>query len=210
MKNSKINKYIAVTILLGLAAFVSSNLIAKTYKWVDDHNQTHYGQTPPDDPNIQAEVVRMPSSVTRDGNSDNNGGTTDLHQLTSTMDAAQAAQLLKEQREKDLATIADHNCLEAKKQLQSLQTTTGRGDRVSIVDANGQKRFLLPDERAAYTAKARLDVEKYCSKSNESNAGKPQNSLNENNAVQPNATPTSTTSNPPVHTSPQFISSPTK
>jgi len=154
-------------ILLVAALAFSTGAAAQTYKWKDANGRTRYGDTPP--PGVDATPLRgAPASgyappPAPAGDAKNDKGEKADKPLTPEQafekrqkERAEADQ--KAAQERAQAEAKRQNCEVAQTQLRLLQS----GQRVSTINAAGEKVFLDDEQRGAEMARAQKSVSDWC------------------------------------------------
>lgn len=144
--------------LLLILLLCNTNVLATSYKWVDENNHTHYSEQPP--PNKKAKVLTSVS-----------GGSNAAASSPATPKtiAERAAELDKAKLvKKDVADKAAQkqayddalkaNCDGARRNLAALKD----GIRLVEMDANGERSYMTDDQRQQKTAKAQQDIQENC------------------------------------------------
>ncbi|HYL24076.1 MAG TPA: DUF4124 domain-containing protein [Burkholderiales bacterium] len=145
-----------LAILLALA--LSGAATAQTYKWTDSNGKVQYGDTPPGD---ATNVTRLR------GPTSGSAPAAEPASKDKPLTPEQAFQ--KRQRERDEAdqkaaqerAQAEQkraNCEQARASLRQLES----GQRVSTVNAAGERVFLDDDQRAGQLARAQKSVAEWC------------------------------------------------
>jgi hypothetical protein len=163
-------------LILSLALAFSGGAAAQLYKWKDANGRTRYGDTPP--PGVNATQLRngpasgyappsAPESEARDEKNDKsekNGKAAKEEKLTPEQafqkrqkERAEAEQ--KAQKERAEADMKRQNCQAAQTQLRLMES----GQRVSTLNAAGEKVFMDDAQRAAETSRAQKAVSDWCS-----------------------------------------------
>ena len=148
--------------LLLMLLLCSTNAISASYKWVDEHNQTHYSEQPPAN-NKKAKL--LPSTPNP---STNDSPASSAPAAPKTI-AEQAAELKNKQlakkeaadkaaKEQADAETRTSNCALAQQNLRTLES----GVRIPIYDANGQRSYMEDDQRQQRIAKAQQQIGTYC------------------------------------------------
>lgn len=153
--------------LLAALAFAGAAL-AQQYKWVDKDGKVRYGDVPP--PGVKATPLRAPArpatSPAADAKGAKDKGDKPSGPLTP---AQQEAEFRKRQieaqkaQEKDAKAAEEErsrreNCQTAQDHLRVIES----GQRMSRVDAKGERVFLDDDQRAAEGVRARKAVSDWC------------------------------------------------
>jgi len=129
----------ALLSFLGTFAFADNNS-GKIYSWVDAKGITHYGENPPKDTPSRKLNARTGHSDPVD------------YETTEK----------KETKQEDKATASSpspERCQLARNNLKVLQTSP----RVKTTDANGENRYMTPDEMQAQVATMQEIITEECS-----------------------------------------------
>ena len=147
-----------LAILLALA--FSGAATAQTYKWTDSNGKLQYGDTPPGD---ATNVTRLKGSSAGSPPAATPAPAGKDKPLTPEQ-AFQKRQKEREQAEQKSAqerAEADQkrvNCEQARASLRQLES----GQRVSTVNAAGERVFLDDTQRASQVARAQSAVSEWC------------------------------------------------
>jgi hypothetical protein len=134
--------FIFVALLVLISSCTTYQIDAATYKWTDKNGQVNYTQAPPSQ---SAYTTLAEPAPTR---------------IVSTPPLVNQREAEKTSAHQDMTAIYEHNCKEATTLLNSLEQA---GDKqVAMLDSQGQKKYLTPEERLSYTEKAKQDMSKYC------------------------------------------------
>jgi len=152
---------VAASLALASAAF------AQQYKWVDRDGKVQYGDSPP--PGVKATPLRPPppGSAPASTSASNAPASKDAKKekpLTPEEAFQKRQKEAKERDEKAAKAQADantkrENCARAQDQLRTLQS----GQRITRVDAKGERVFLDDAQVAQEVAKAQGAVREACS-----------------------------------------------
>jgi hypothetical protein len=150
-------------LVLAAALAFSAGASAQLYKWKDANGRTRYGDTPP--PGVDASRLRVPSSAPSPAPSpDASDAKADKAEKLTPEQAFRkrqqdrAAAEEKAAKERADADAKRTNCEAAQTQLRILES----GQRVSTVNAAGEKVYLDDDQRAAQMARAQKAVSDWC------------------------------------------------
>jgi hypothetical protein len=137
-----------IPFMFSLSCLILSNtaLADKLYKWVDDQGVTHYSEHPP--LNTANEVIKP-----KTGHSDPVTYTPPAPAPVSAAEAKKAAEAEARAARKD-----PKRCAEARKNLETLKTFA----RIKIMGADGQYRYLTPDEQKQKLTESSKVVEESC------------------------------------------------
>ena len=155
-------------VLAAALAFCSGASAQTMYKWKDANGRTRYGDTPP--PGVAATQLRGPSAAAPAAPpaeaKDDKGDKAAKSEKALTPEQAfrkrqqeRAAAEEKAGQERAQAEAKKTNCQSAQTQLRILES----GQRVSTVDAAGERVYLDDAQRAAEMARARKAVSDWCS-----------------------------------------------
>jgi hypothetical protein len=125
----------------------------RTYKWVDEKGQVHYGGTPP--PGIKAEQIAGPPPPPTGAKSD--GGSSAAKQFESPTQKSSSPSDTNNAKS-STAEMDRANCELAKKNLDILKTQP----RISLTDPDGKMRAMPEEERAEQIKKAEEGVKNFC------------------------------------------------
>ena len=131
-------------------AFASAQVQAQAYRWVDKDGKTRYGDVPP--PGSKATALKAPSSAP----SAPAPAKGSAKGAPAQKDAGDPAE--KAAREKQETAMARQNCERSREQLAALET----GQRITRIDAKGERYFMDDAQRAQETAQAREAVGQWC------------------------------------------------
>jgi hypothetical protein len=146
-----------LTILLALA--VSAAATAQTYKWTDSSGRVQYGDTPPGD---ATNVTRLKGSA---GSPAPEAAPSAAGKAPLTPEQA-FNKRQQERTEADQKAAQEHaqaeqrrvNCEQARASVRQLES----GQRVSSVNAAGERVFLDDDQRASQLARAQRAAAEWC------------------------------------------------
>jgi len=139
---------------------------AQLYKWVDKDGKTRYGDTPP--PGAKATVMSAPASGSAPaaapagapGKDAKKGPLTPAEQEQDyrrrQLEAKKASE--KDERESKDKAARQEACAQASEAVRTMET----GQRISRVNAAGERYFVGDDEVAQELAKARQAQQKNC------------------------------------------------
>lgn len=160
-------------IVIAASLAFSATAAAQMYKWKDKDGHTRYGDVPP--PGANATPMRGPSrnapyaapapdDAKADGKAEPQADAKNEKPLTPEQafrkrQQERAAADEKAQQERQRAEAKRSNCETAQTQLRVLQS----GERVSSVNAAGERVYMDDDRRAAETARAQKAVADWCS-----------------------------------------------
>ena len=158
-------------IALAAALAFSAGAAAQMYKWKDANGRTRYGDTPP--PGVDAKPLRSapasgyaPAPAPASDAKNDKAEKSEKSEKPLTPEQAfekrqkeRAAAEQKAEKERAEAEAKRHNCEVAQTQLRLMQS----GQRVSTLNAAGEKVYLDDDQRAAETARAQKAVSDWCS-----------------------------------------------
>jgi hypothetical protein len=155
------------SLLVVAIAACATSAIAQQYKWVDQNGKTQYGDTPP--PGVKATRLRGPSgpaappasAASKDAKGEPKGPLTPAQQDAEFRKRQKEAEKAQEKEAKgaDEAREKRENCANSQEQLRLLES----GQRVSRTDAKGERYFIDDEQRAADVARARKNVQQWCS-----------------------------------------------
>lgn len=148
--------------LLLMLLLSSTNAIPASYKWVDDHNQTHYSEQPPGN-NKKAKL--LPSTSSSNANDAVASSAPVAPKTIAEREADLKKTKLAKKEESDKAAqkqayvdALKANCSAAQKNLVALQN----GIRLIEIDANGERSFLSDEQRQQRIAIAQQDIKDSC------------------------------------------------
>jgi hypothetical protein len=153
-------------VALAAALAFSAGAAAQMYKWKDANGRTRYGDTPP--PGVDATPMRGPSSSYAPPaapGADAKGDKGEKKEKPLTPEQAfQKRQ--KERAEADQKAAKERADAEAKRancdQAQAELRTVESGQRMTTVNAAGERVFLDDDQRAAAQARAQRAIADWC------------------------------------------------
>lgn len=145
------------TAALLLALMAAAALGAEVYTWRDASGKVHYSDTPP--AGIDAKKMRggassestPPEAAPRRGLADQE---LEFRKRRADAESAQA----RAQKEKAEAEEKKRNCEQSRTQLQALES----GQRISQLDAQGERMFMDDGMRAQQIERARKAVQSWC------------------------------------------------
>jgi len=153
-------------IFVAAALAFSAGVSAQAYKWKDANGHTRYGDTPP--PGVAATQIRGPSRIpapepaeAKDEKADKAGKAEKPltpEQAFRKRQQDRAAAEDKAAKERADAEAKKSNCQTAQTQLRLLES----GQRVSTLNAAGERVYLDDGQRAAETARAQKAVSDWC------------------------------------------------
>jgi hypothetical protein len=154
-------------IFVAAALAFSAGASAQAYKWKDANGHTRYGDTPP--PGVAATQIRGPSRIpapepaaeAKDEKADKAGKAEKPltpEQAFRKRQQDRAAAEDKAAKERADAEAKKSNCQTAQTQLRLLES----GQRVSTLNAAGERVYLDDGQRAAETARAQKAVSDWC------------------------------------------------
>ena len=152
-------------LVLAAALAFSAGASAQLYKWKDANGRTRYGDTPP--PGAAATQIRGPSAIpapppaadAKDDKADKGDKALTPEQAFRKRQQERAAAEDKAAKERAEAAAKKSNCQTAQTQLRLLQS----GQRVSTLNAAGERVYLDDAQRSAETARAQKAVSDWCS-----------------------------------------------
>lgn len=124
---------------VGVMAMQPLAAAERTYKWVDEKGQVHYGGTPP--PGIKAEQIAGPPPPPTGAKSDGGASSAKLFDPKKAP-PAQAGGAKPTAAEEQ---VKKENCEAAKKNLDAMRTYA----RVKVTDENGTVSVLSDEQKAA-------------------------------------------------------------
>lgn len=132
------------------AALISGAVHAQQFKWVDANGRTQYGDTPP--PGVKATRLRPPPgpASTPEGAAKGSSAAEQEEAFRKRRKAQEEA-AAKAAAKQDEAAARKENCQRAREQLAMLES----GQRISRIDAKGERYFIDDKERAAELARVR-------------------------------------------------------
>lgn len=144
--------------LLILLILASANSFAEVNKWIDDQGRVHYSDQPPP-PDVQTKILGSASDHSASGVTAT-GQPTFVEQEAAMKRAQQADQAAAAQaaQKQAAADAFKANCNNAQQNLRSLQS----GNRISDVNASGERYFLDDSQRQQRIDKAQQDISNYC------------------------------------------------
>ena len=145
-------------IILLILAGMSAVAVAQVYSWRDASGKMHYSDTPP--PGVDAKKLHAPGAQTGSSSQTGTAGRSfaeqDLSFRKRKMDADKAR--AKADQERIAAEDAKRNCEDARMQLNALES----GQRMSRVNASGERIPLDDDMRDQEIEKAKKAVQSWC------------------------------------------------
>jgi hypothetical protein len=147
-----------LAILLALA--FSGAATAQAYKWTDQNGRVQYGDTPPGDA-TNVTRLRGPTSGSAPAGAPEAAG------KDKPLTPEQAFKKRQQERDEADQKVAQEraqadqkraNCEQARASLRQLES----GQRVSTVNAAGERVFLDDDQRASQLARAQKSVAEWC------------------------------------------------
>lgn len=153
------------TLALLAAMLLAFGAQAQTYKWVDKDGKVRYGDVPP--PGVKATPIRAPSGgapapapAAQAGKAANKGPLTPAEQdqefRKRKEEAAKAS--ADAERERKEKAAKQENCQRAQEYLRGLES----GQRITRVDASGERYFLDGAQRDQETERARQAMQDAC------------------------------------------------
>ena len=146
-------------LLLILLILASTNVFAGISKWVDAQGRVHYSDQPPP-PDAQTKTLRHVS-----GTEDTAGSGVAETKTAAEREAELKRANLAKQAETDKAAqkkaaedALKINCASAQESLRSLRS----GERMMVIDANGQRSFMDDAQRQQRIAKIQQDISTNC------------------------------------------------
>ncbi len=139
---------------------------AQLYKWIDKDGKTRYGDTPP--PGVKATLMGAPASgpgpaaapAGAPGKDANKGPLTPAEQEQEyrrrQLEAKKASE--KEEQDSKVKAAKQESCAQAKEAVRNVES----GQRITRVNAAGERYFLDDDEKAQELAKARQAQQNNC------------------------------------------------
>jgi hypothetical protein len=150
-------------VILVVAALAFSTAAgAQMYKWKDKNGHVRYGDTPP--PGVEATSIQGPSaapSPAPEAKTDKNGKAEKPltpEQAFQKRQKERAAADEKAAKERADAAVRQANCEQARGALRNLES----GQRISSINAAGERVFADDAERASMTARAEKAVAEWC------------------------------------------------
>lgn len=138
---------------------------AQTYKWVDKDGKVRYGDVPP--PGVKATSIRAPSSAAPQPAAP---AEKDKAAKKGPLTPAEQDQEFRKRKEEAAKASADaererkekaekqENCQRAREYLRGLES----GQRITRVDASGERYFLDGAQRDQETARAQQAMQEAC------------------------------------------------
>lgn len=123
---------------------------AQAYRWVDKDGKVRYGDVPPQ--GVKSTTVKPPAAVSAPAPAAKDAPRPAAAAKSTARDANDAAEKEKQER------AAKENCALSREQLAMMES----GQRVSKLDAKGERYFLDDAQRAQEAAKARDNVTQWC------------------------------------------------
>jgi hypothetical protein len=142
-------------------AFAAAGM-AQQYKWTDKNGRTQYGDVPP--PGVKATPLRPPPSApaaeAAAPNAAKKGPLTPAEKAAEYRKRQQEASKEREKlaQEQQAAEAKKENCARAQDALRTLQS----GQRLSGIDAKGERYYLDEAQIARETARAQQGVQQWC------------------------------------------------
>jgi hypothetical protein len=150
-------------IVLAAALAFSAGAAAQMYKWKDRNGHVRYGDTPP--PGVDATPMRAPAGAPPPPAADAKNGKDGKAEKALTPEQAfqkrqkeRAEADEKAAKERADADAKRSNCEQAQAQLRTLES----GQRITTVNAAGERVFVEDSERASMTARAQKSVSDWC------------------------------------------------
>jgi len=146
-----------------LALAFSAAATAQTYKWTDSSGRTQYGDTPPGDASNVTRLRGATGSAAAAAPSAAPSGASKDKPLTP----EQAFQKRQQERAEADQKVAQEraqaeqnrvNCEQARASVRQLES----GQRVSTINAAGERVFLDDDQRASQLARAQKAAAEWC------------------------------------------------
>ncbi len=147
------------------AALFALGAQAQTYKWVDKDGKVRYGDVPP--PGVKVTPIRAPSGgapepapAAQAGKAANKGPLTPAEkdqEFRKRREEAEKASADAERERKEKAAKQE-NCQRAQEYLRGLES----GQRITRVDASGERYFLDGAQRDQETERARQAMQDAC------------------------------------------------
>ncbi len=138
---------------------------SEIYKWVDEHHQVQYSQTPPPR-GVQYSRMNVTQPLPPADDSADDSGTDDtpsVQQRAQAVDEQNAAKRKaagEAKEEADVAKLRQQNCVTAKNNLMLLN----QGGHLSYKDKDGKTVRLSEEDRVTRTEQARKHIAEFCSK----------------------------------------------
>jgi hypothetical protein len=150
-------------VALAAALAFSAGAAAQMYKWKDSNGHVRYGDTPP--PGVDATPMRGPAGAPPPPPAEAKSGKDGKAEKPLTPEQAfqkrqkeRAEAEEKAAKERAEADAKRSNCEQAQAQLRTLES----GQRITTINAAGERVFVEDSERASMTARAQKSVSDWC------------------------------------------------
>ncbi|WP_298289329.1 DUF4124 domain-containing protein [Thiomonas sp.] len=151
--------------VLASALLLPQWAVAAQWKWRDAQGVTHYSDQPPPASIPARDILQRPAQTAAAAApgapaASHPAGPTELEKkIAEKNKAEQAAQeQAKRQQQQAQALVDQQNCLQAQQQLRVIDS----GQRLTQIDAQGQRVFLDDAQRAAERARVSALIAQYC------------------------------------------------
>jgi len=142
-----------ISLIAGLALFVSTGATAEIYKCTDVQGKTRYGDKP-----CAGDAVIITPEAAPEVSEDTAGRMDKTQRLLRAYEAEHAEERRKEAAQKADEEKRKRNCIRA----QNYERGVTHASRVYRTDKDGQRIDLTNEERAETEAKARAEVKRWC------------------------------------------------
>lgn len=145
----------ALILALLCTSTASLTVLAQTYQWKDSQGRTIISDTPPPPSIRQSRTVATPEPAAP-ASSGKTLSERDMEFRKRQQEGKERSE--KENKEAAAAAERKENCERARRQLTVLES----GQRMSTIDANGERRFIEDAERQQEIERARRYVAETC------------------------------------------------
>jgi hypothetical protein len=146
-------------LLLAVGMAFAATAMAQQYKWVDANGRVQYGDTPP--PGVQATPLKPPpAGASVPAAAPKKDAAKDLSPEAAFRKRQQERQEAEEKAAKERADAEAKrvNCEQSQGALRSLQS----GQRISTVNADGERVFIDDEQRAKEIERTQRVVNDWC------------------------------------------------
>lgn len=145
----------ALILALVCTSSIATAAFAQTYQWKDSTGKTIISDSPPPASSKASRTINTPPPA-REGNESKSYAERDMEFKKRQLENKEKAE--KEAKEASANAERKENCERARRQLAVLQS----GQRMSTVDANGERKFIEDAERQQEIARTQRFVSESC------------------------------------------------